>query len=135
MELDLQNTIFPDDAGKVFLLESVSEVADELWRKEACPEWINISVFGADKNRTLILLECCGRFQRDEARLYYHKWGTQPFGIKGPMQHFWQNSEAKRGLPSIKAAIKAKKSSQEPYTFMDGLRSRLYRWLFHFKKN
>lgn len=76
--------VYPEDDGKIVPCATEREVVDLLYRKCRCPQWIDISVAGADKTATLLRLLCCGRYHHDETRLYYYQRGTQPFGIKSP---------------------------------------------------
>ncbi len=76
--------VYPEDDGKIYSDLSQVQVVDLLHREECCPQWIDISVEGADKKKTLLRLLCCGRYHADESRLYYYEQGTQPFGIKSP---------------------------------------------------
>lgn len=86
--------IYPEDDGKIYSGLSQIEVVELLYREERCPEWINIRVAGADRDVTLVSLECCGRYHCDESKLYYTWNGTQPFGIKSPiLPHDWKEGE------------------------------------------
>ena len=55
-----------------------------LWRDGRIPEWINISVMHDSESVTLVRLECCGRFTRDDARLYRVFGDTTPFHVVSP---------------------------------------------------
>jgi hypothetical protein len=48
------------------------------------PEWIDARVESEDGHRTLIALECCGRFTASEELLYHRPGGLAPFSIKSP---------------------------------------------------
>ena len=77
--------VFPEDNGKVVPNLTDIGVVDLLHREDLCPQWIDISVAGADEETTLLRLLCCGRYLGDESRMYYYQSGTQPFGIKSPV--------------------------------------------------
>lgn len=77
--------VYPEDDGKIHSGLSEIEVVELLHREDRCPQWIDISVAGADKKTTLFRLLCCGRYHADESRLYYYWQGSQPFGIKSPV--------------------------------------------------
>ena len=76
--------IYPEDDGKIYSGISQTEAVKLLYREGCCPEWIDIRVAGADRDITLISLDCCGRYHSDESKLYYTWNGTQPFGIQSP---------------------------------------------------
>ena len=76
--------VYPEDAGRIETYLSDKAVVDLLYREGRCPQWIDISVAGADRNITLIRMLCCGRYHGDESRMYYYDGGLQPFGIISP---------------------------------------------------
>ena len=77
--------VYPEDDGRIVTDLTGREVVDLLHRDGRCPQWIDISVAGADREATLLRLLCCGRYHGDESRLYYFDQGTQPFRIKSPV--------------------------------------------------
>ncbi len=86
--------VYPEDDGKIHSGLSHVEVVDLLHREDRCPQWIDISVAGADEEVTLLKLLCCGRYHADESRLYYYWQGSQPFGIKSPVLPFdWKEGK------------------------------------------
>jgi hypothetical protein len=76
--------VYPEDDGREFQSLTAEGVADVLWRKGRCPEWIDVAVEAQADAHTQICLRCCGRFTDDERRLNYSRQGTGPFGIKSP---------------------------------------------------
>lgn len=83
---------FPDDLRtheSVVGPLDADDVASLLWRDGKVPEWIDISVWGTDRQNTYFELLCCGRFT-DREELLYYTWSTwrdlpvAPFGVKGP---------------------------------------------------
>jgi hypothetical protein len=60
-----------------------------LYREGRIPEWIDISVGGADTNLTYVDCRCCGRFTNDDERLYYNRRERGPFGVKSPTFPHW----------------------------------------------
>ena len=86
--------VYPADDGRIEMGLTVQGVLDLLHRDGRCPQWIDISVAGADRDVTLLRLLCCGRFHGDEIRMYYYEQGTQPFGIKSPnLPPGWKEGE------------------------------------------
>ncbi len=117
--------VYPEDDGRIEVLNSSIDVVELLCRNEECPQWIDISVFGSDKHKTLLKLECCGRFHSDENRMYYFSNGTHPFGIKSPYLRPWLKPSQKFSLPSTINAIKSARNNVHPYSFMDKIRLKL----------
>ena len=78
------DVLYPEDDGKVVDLSSEEDAVSLLWRDGRCPEWIDIAVDAVSLEFTLLRLLCCGRFTAAQERLYYHKRGFGPFGIKSP---------------------------------------------------
>lgn len=124
--------VYPEDAGSIEVCDSPAVVVDLLFRNEACPQWIDISVVGSDRDMTLVRLVCCGRFQKNEERLYYHKWGTQPFGIKGPPVFEGDKPGKKRSLPGVESAAKAVRARETPMRILDRIRQAIrVRWMMY----
>ena len=97
--------VYPEDDGQVHPDLNDVGVVDLLHRDNRCPQWIDISIAGADKETTLFRLLCCGRYHSDEARLYYFESGTQPFGIKSPDIPIGWKSGMKFKVPKPKKAL------------------------------
>jgi hypothetical protein len=78
--------IFPGDSlfGKHHGPWSADETTDFLWRSDKVPEWIDCYVQAEDGRRTLLHLDCCGRFTGQEALLYHRDKGNPPFQALGP---------------------------------------------------
>ena len=80
-------TIFPEDSPLGYdcygPLDS-DEAIGYLWRTEAIPEWIDISVISEDKVHTYFRLLICGRFTKDINLLYHQKEGYSPFHALSP---------------------------------------------------
>ena len=86
--------VCPADDGRVEYNLSDVAALDLLHRDGRCPQWIDISVAGADEETTVLRLLCCGRYHGDEKRLYYYETGLQPFGIKSPdLPPGWKEGE------------------------------------------
>jgi hypothetical protein len=80
----LDDKLYPEEDGKVIDLSTEDEASTLLWRDGRCPEWIDVAVHAVTREYTLLRLLCCGRFTAAQERLYYHKRGFGPFGIKSP---------------------------------------------------
>lgn len=108
--------VYPDDKGKIIPDLSDTDVVDLLYRDDACPQWIDISVAGASKGVTLVRLLCCGRYHGDETRMYYYLDGTQPFGIKTPdLPDGWEEGMRFKLLEADDALRIIKKFIRFPY--------------------
>lgn len=118
--------VFPEDNERIEILNDSMDVVDLLCRNEKVPQWINISVLGCDKQKTLMKLECCGRFHEDENRLYYFANGTHPFGIKGPYLRPWLKPSQKFRLPSINSSIKSEHNKTRAYNLIDKINLKLW---------
>ncbi|WP_344831850.1 hypothetical protein [Actinocorallia longicatena] len=59
-------------------------VLAELWRDHHVPEWVNLAVVGETGTATVVEVVCCGRFTRDDSRLYHSEEGAPPFHVLGP---------------------------------------------------
>lgn len=63
---------------------TADRVVTELWRGGMVPEWVDLSVIGLVKKKTIIEVRCCGRFTANEARLYHEEAGLPPFHVQSP---------------------------------------------------
>lgn len=108
-DLKADETVFPTDPSRVGSLASplsLKQTADLLWREERVPEWIDISVIYAATHKTILSLECCGRFTNNGNLLYYREGGVSPFGIKSPrFPKRWDESLGKFELNSMTREI------------------------------
>ena len=77
--------VYPEDDGRIEYNLTERAVRELLLRDGRCPQWIDISVIGADSRISLVQLLCCGRYVGDESEMYYYEQGSQPFGIKSPV--------------------------------------------------
>ena len=76
---------FPEDYEQDSVTaESSAEVARKLWRDGFVPEWINVAVSGEDGVRTLVRLDCCGRYSASPRLMYHVREGYAPFHVLGP---------------------------------------------------
>ncbi|MGE0534043.1 MAG: hypothetical protein AB7O68_03655 [Pirellulales bacterium] len=60
------------------------EATDLLWRDGAVPEWIDVAAVSRTPRFTVVELDCCGRFSRNDKLLYHEREGRQPFHVVGP---------------------------------------------------
>lgn len=92
-------SVFPGDClhGKCHGPWSVDEVVNFLWRSEKVPEWIDCYVQAQEESRTLIHLNCCGRFTGQENLLYHRDKGVPPFQAMGPSMPWKYFSGEKQG--------------------------------------
>ena len=72
---------------------TAEEAVGWMWRDGKVPEWVDVSLYRADRQQTFVSLVCCGRFTGLERRLYYRRPGDlPPFGIKSPvLPPFWRS--------------------------------------------
>jgi hypothetical protein len=63
---------------------SAEEAVTFLWRDGKVPEWIDAYVQAEDGARTLVRLNCCGRFTGREELLYHSDKGFPPIQALGP---------------------------------------------------
>ncbi len=88
--------IYPQDSlakRTDFLEMNQNQVVNYFCRKGKVPEWIDMAVCATSKGRTILQLVCCGRFTGEIERMYYHKRGMGPFGIKMQMPIFYDGGE------------------------------------------
>ncbi len=79
----------PDEAGfpherKGPLELNEGEVVDLLWREGSVPEWIDVSLCGANRDATILQVLVCGRFTANEGLLYHVREGRPPFHVTSP---------------------------------------------------
>lgn len=79
--------VFPEDSNFELAMRlsrcSGEEVVNILWRDGLVPEWVDLSVVGHLGTATLIQVKACGRFTRNERRLYHKHQGRPPFHVLG----------------------------------------------------
>ena len=79
--------VYPEDSLESlddYIEMTRDECVSFLYRDGRIPEWIDISVGGANNNLTFIDCLCCGRFTDNDEHLYYTRCQRGPFGIKSP---------------------------------------------------
>ena len=87
--LEDDQQLFPEDSlpslGHTLPPKTAEEALAWMWRGGKVPEWVDVSVYHADRRHTYLRLVCCGRFTALKRRLYY-RWdgGPAPFGVKSP---------------------------------------------------
>ena len=89
--------VFPGESlqGKYHGPWSAEEVIAFLWRDRKVPEWIDVWVQAEDGRRTLVALNCCGRFTAQKELLYHRSSGVPPFQSMGPaVPLFWESVDA-----------------------------------------
>jgi hypothetical protein len=83
--------VYPADDGRIESDLTDVAIVELVHRQDLCPQWIDISVAGADQSVTFVRLLCCGRYHSNESRMHYYQNGSQPFGIKSPdLPEGWQ---------------------------------------------
>ena len=92
--LHADERVFPEDSGRELVDCAVEEAVAVLFRARAVPEWINVSVHAADRERTTIELLSCGRYTENETLLYHQQEGRPPFHVLGPtLPPDWKQGE------------------------------------------
>lgn len=94
-----QFDLYPEDSGKMIEFADAETVIKTLLRKGKVPVWIDISVTGIQKGRTVLNLLCAGRYTGELQEMYYHQRETGPFGIKSPILPISYRDGAKFWLP------------------------------------
>ena len=76
-----------------------ADVVDKVVKGTSVPVWIDIKVDRIETGVTVFSLECSGRYESDETKLYYTWNDTAPFGIKcGHFPKEWLSAWL-RGIP------------------------------------
>jgi hypothetical protein len=80
--------LFPEDSAEERRLAvrdvEADDVIDLLWRDGHVPEWIDVMVVAEMGDATILDVNACGRFNKDDKALYYTSTDVPPFGPKGP---------------------------------------------------